>query len=58
MTDIIVKEFKCKDPRTCFGRKEGRCTILLRGYEEGKCSFCKPFRDITNGIVYKNILKN
>ena len=47
---------KCKDSRPCFGRVNGGCTLLgvnvKRMYEDGKCPFCKPHRDITNGVYY------
>lgn len=48
---------KCNDCRECFARtKDGKCTILVSGYENGKCPFCKPDRDVTDGVTYKHMI--
>lgn len=43
----------CRDERTCFARKNGRCTLLSDSYAPGRCPFCKEFRDVTGGRVYR-----
>lgn len=48
---------KCKDTRPCFARKEGRCICLSETYPEGKCPFCKPEMEVTNGVFYPFIPK-
>lgn len=47
----------CHDRRKCFaqeqlGRTRKICTILHATYQEGKCPFCKPVRDMTDGKAY------
>lgn len=38
----------CKDDRECFARGAHRvCTVLTNTYENGKCPFCKPVRNIS-----------
>ena len=49
--------FVCQDSRECGmrikkGEHKGKCSALEYGYEDGKCPFCKPYRDYTNGIYY------
>lgn len=43
----------CRDERTCFARKNGKCTLLSDSYPPGRCPFCKEFRDVTGGRVYR-----
>lgn len=46
-------DLKCFEERPCFARGNGRCSLLK--YVEnksGKCAFCKPKRDVTNGVHY------
>lgn len=44
---------KCFDKRKCFAREDGRCALLKHiDYKDGKCPFCKPVRDVTNGVKY------
>jgi len=43
----------CRDSRECFAKKEGHlCKILMESYEDGKCPFCKPEREVTDGVRY------
>lgn len=42
----------CIDERPCFARFESECTLLEDTYPEGECPFCKPERDVTNGVRY------
>lgn len=44
----------CYDPRPCFARHLGACTILTSTYDEADrpCPFCKPERAITKGKRY------
>ena len=49
----IKMDLKCFDTRNCFARVEGRCALLKHiDYKDGKCPFCKPVRDETNGVRY------
>lgn len=45
---------KCNDSRKCFGKTQtgSECKVLTRTYRDGKCPFCKPERDVTNGRRY------
>lgn len=50
---------ECNDTRTCFAKfryPDGRvtCRLLTETYPNGECPFCKPDREVTNGIVYPN----
>ena len=42
------------DTRKCFARGiSGSCTILMSPYmRDGACKFCKPDRDVTDGVKY------
>lgn len=50
----------CVDIRPCFAKNKltHKCGILepnkdgLSGYVDGECPFCKPKREVTNGIEY------
>lgn len=43
----------CKDSRECFARKRScECTILLETPADGKCTFCKADRYVTNEVRY------
>lgn len=57
--------FVCVDSRNCFakGAITGQCMILMGkknqmtgevmpAYENGKCVFCKPVQNVTNGVEY------
>ena len=50
---IEMKRIDCNDKRECFARDSGKCTVLKSGYEPGKCPFCKPKRDETDGVKYQ-----
>jgi len=44
---------KCNDDRKCFAKGEhGNCIILVEGYTNGKCPFCKPDREKTGRRRY------
>lgn len=45
----MKKEIKCE--RKCFGNRNGLCEIL-KARPNGTCSFCKPEREVTNGVRY------
>ena len=48
---------KCEHEGKCFARnKEGRREILME-VQEGRCSFQKARRDVTNGKLYPFIDK-
>lgn len=51
-----VTDLRCRDPRACFARKDGCCTVLRETYEHEKraCPFCKPERDVTKGKRYEH----
>ena len=50
MKDNIVE---CTQEGKCFARSNrGHCRILKDGYEEGKCPFQKPYREVTNGVYF------
>lgn len=48
----------CRDTRTCFGRRLTPssipvCTVLDNAsFGDKPCPFCKPKRDMTNGVYY------
>ena len=43
----------CYDHRPCFARGlTGKCGCLSVTYPGKPCPFCKPKRDVTNGIKY------
>jgi hypothetical protein len=47
----------CKDTRPCFAKNKDAygynlCGILTDGFPNGKCKFCKPRRDVTDGKLY------
>lgn len=52
--DAKFKGFVCQDSRPCGGRdaRTGRCRPLESGYPDGKCPFCKPDFNYTNGEYY------
>ena len=58
--DYIGKAPVCEESRPCFAQrlriadKKIHCTLLTESYENGKCPFCKPFQNITNGKEYKH----
>ena len=43
---------KCYEERPCFAKERGRCALLKMTYKDGACPFCKPDRDVTNGVYY------
>lgn len=52
----------CSDDRECFAKRKGvfdsyiYCKILTDGakpYPKGECPFCKPIREVTNGVYYE-----
>lgn len=44
---------ECNDKRPCFARNEdGKCKILKSSYNDKLCPFCKPEKDVTNGVKY------
>jgi hypothetical protein len=49
---------ECKDKRKCFAKVPRNfrtgCSILIKGYRDGKCPFCKPDRDVTDGKRYSH----
>ena len=53
----MSKDFKCKDKRPCFGRKDskgsdtGLCHVL-DGQDKYPCAFCKPDQFYTDGKYY------
>lgn len=49
----------CYDSRPCFAKvapseyvNRCTCSILMSGFPNGKCKFCKPKRDETDGVSY------
>ena len=48
---------KCNDSRPCFARNlAGKCGTLIETPEEdGSCKFCKPKREVTNGVKYEEV---
>jgi len=48
---------RCKDSRPCFARKDGHCVCLISTYPDGKCPFCKPEMEVTNGVYYPFVPK-
>lgn len=50
------KYCKCNDTRECFARgRGGFCEILRSVYPPGKCPWCKPDENITNGKRYRRV---
>lgn len=53
---MLTERPKCEDKRECFARVIGRdgsyCEILKRGYEPGRCPYCKPDGEATNKRRY------
>ena len=47
----------CKIKKKCFGKRmdSNKCQILTE--TAPTCSFCKEFRDVTNGRLYPNKYK-
>ena len=47
---------KCVESRPCFAKnresKYVKCRILTSTYPDGKCPFCKPEMEVTNGKRY------
>lgn len=46
---------RCHDPRPCFARINGGCALIGYDkpmYKDGECPFCKPDREVTNGVYY------
>lgn len=47
---------KCFDERECFAKNnKHRCELLNSTFADGKCPFCKPKSDYTNGVHYQYI---
>lgn len=46
----------CKDKRICFAQEDvffkTKCSILRESYDDGKCPFCKPDKEVTKGKKY------
>ncbi len=59
---FAANQLTCHDSRLCFAKREGsvKCGVLIKHdirsnsdeYEDGKCPFCKPLREYTNGKKY------
>lgn len=42
----------CDKSGECFARTNGKCTLLVETYRNGKCKFKKANANITNGLYY------
>lgn len=48
-----MKNKVCEESRPCFAKgMYGGCTLLTDTYPDGSCPFCKPEKEVTNGISY------
>ena len=50
-------EVVCNDRRKCFAKTSRggyfyTCSLLMENYDDGKCPFCKPERNVTKGKRY------
>ena len=56
MKSYLSKYPMCTDHRKCFGAVEHdgvrRCRVLSITQFKDKCTFCKPYKDFTNGVWY------
>lgn len=51
------RRFPCKDTRACFARDaKENCTLLIVGYPEGECPFCKAERNSKEGIEHERFM--
>ena len=50
-------DVQCNDRRKCFAKNSRgggvyMCSLLHETYDDGKCPFCKPERNVTKGKRY------